>query len=210
MSTLTLPLGAGPDGETVHWHLSDENGRPRHGVIVGPAGSGGTTALQQLCRAAAAADLYPLAVDPHHGLADPGWWNRTWPSQWWTTPQDLTEGLRWAETADGAGEPHLVLLVDGNQALTADPGGWQRLLAGAHRAQASVVVRATTLESRCLAGTAVRQALLGQYLALGSIEDPLARSLLEGYTFPDGRTRPGSGVYGHAGTTTPVSVPNLD
>ncbi|RKR98974.1 hypothetical protein DFP74_6695 [Nocardiopsis sp. Huas11] len=210
-TAITLPLGAGTEGETVSWHLTDESGRPQHGVVVGPAGSGGTTALVRLSAAAQAApvEVYTVAVDLYYAdYLDPAW-GELLPYEWWTTKDALRGGLSWAGGADAdPAEPHMVLLVDGDRALRTDPAGWERLLERAERLRASVVVRVTSLDAAHLGSAKVREHLLGagQYLALGHTYHSLTRAVLPGYTAPDGRQEPGRGVYGYDGDTVQVSV----
>src|SRR5699024_11903757 len=117
---ITLPAGTSPPGPPVSWHLPDQTGRPQHGLIVGPMGSGGSTALAALCSAArhSTAEVTPTVVDLDHGPGhyDPVW-EHTLPRALCTTAGDLLTGLPQAvATTPPAGVRPAILLVDGARA----------------------------------------------------------------------------------------------
>ena len=216
-SAIDLPLGTTFDGAPVSWRLTDTEGRPQHGLIVGPMGSGGTTALARLCRAARGvdADIHPAVVDLDHGpdYYDPAW-KRTLPGAWCKTDTELVRELGEAhEHADDVVDGLILLLVDGDRALRTDPAGWERLLQAADRLHVAVVARVHSVDADHLGSAALREGLLacGQYLALGrpmGTAQSLAQTLLPGYAVPAGRQKPGRGVYGYRGDTVPVVVSN--
>ena len=217
-SEITLPLGTSPHGTPVSWHLTDQAGRPQHGLIVGPMGSGGSTTLAALCSAArhSTAEVTPTVVDLDHGPDhyDPVW-EHTLPRALCTTTGDLLTGLPQAvATTPPAGVGPALLLVDGDRALRTAPDEWQRLIRAADAVNVCVIARVYSLRAADLGGTALRQALLGQgqYLALGRPTGAgvLAETMLPGYTAPTTRQSPGTGVYGHHGQTVPVHVTTPD
>ena len=205
---IALPLGTTPQGQEVAWHLTDQTGRPQHGLIVGPMGSGGSTALAALCSATrnTTAQVKPSLVDLDHGpdYHDPVW-EHTLPASWCTNEGDLLTTLpQITTTRPPAGVGPALLMVDGDRALRTAPDAWQCLIRSAQEVNVCVVARVYSLRAEDLGGTALRQDLLGQYLALGR---PVgAESLLSGYTAPTTRQSPGAGVYGHHGQTVPVHV----
>lgn len=210
---ITLPLGTGPAGTDVRWALTDEHGHPRHGLIVGPTGSGGSTALARLATGAHAAGVRPSIIALEYGTdyLDPAWDQAPWNAAWCVDADELigdTEEL--LAHAGPAPAPRLVL-VDGGMALRCAPHLWERLLEQADRLRVSVVVRVYAPTAGEMGTGVVRDLLLarGQYLALGrslGTTAAVAQDLLAGYTPPVGRQAPGAGVYGHQGRVAPVNV----
>ncbi|WP_116247727.1 hypothetical protein [Nocardiopsis sp. FIRDI 009] len=215
---ITLPLGTSTDGQDVSWTLADTEGRPCHAIIVGPTGSGGTTALARLCAVSRTvdADVHPVLVDLDHG---PDYyapvWERTLPASRCTTDTDLRDELDAVEDTADVEDGHNLLLVDGDRALRCAPQAWVRLLGQADRLRMSVVVRVHGLTLDTFGGCDVLRSRLatdGQYLALGrpvGTSAALASDLLPGYTVPDGRQAPGRGVYGYRGDTDSVTVTHV-
>jgi hypothetical protein len=210
-AAIALPLGTTPDGETVSWHLTDDTGRPLHGLIVGPPGAGGTTALMRLATSAHAAGVQPNIVTLTHDLNHP---DQAWlkaprsETSWHTDTEWLISDIDDLLT-ETTPAPRL-FLVDGGAGLRAAPEQWMKLIRQAARVRASIVARVhrpilpefgydDVLRSHLTAH--------GQYLALGRpAPSPLVRALLPGYIPPAYQGQPGTGVYGHAWFTTEVTV----
>ncbi|MER6626107.1 hypothetical protein [Streptomyces sp. NPDC000931] len=210
---ITLPLGATPDGDPVSWHLTDTTGRPQHGLIVGLAGSGGSTALARLATSAQAAGAHPTIVALDHGgdYPDPAWSQAPWAASWCVDPDDLIRDMDEVLARSGPAPGPGLVLVDGAGALRAAPGRWLSLLRRAARLRISIVARVHRPDVAEFGDDVLRSHLAahGQYLVLGRLPGTtaaLAQGLLPGYTPPIYRQLPGVGVYGQAGATTPVTV----
>ena len=211
---ITLHLGTTPDGTPVSWRLTDETGHPQHGLIVGPTGTGGSTALAHLANGAHAAGVRTLAVALDHGTdyADPAWEQAPWNMSRCADADDLTRGLDQVLGQLGPSPAPRLVLVDGSLALRTAPERWVRLLRQAARLQTSVVARVHRPTLDEFGGLDVLRSHLaayGQYLALGrpfGASSALLRDLLPGYIAPVYRQAPGRGVYGRAGHTCPVTV----
>ncbi|MGW5880272.1 hypothetical protein ACWFMI_27370 [Nocardiopsis terrae] len=209
---ITLPLGTTPTGQSVHWNLTDQDGRPQHGLIVGPTGFGGSTALARLATSAHNAGVRPaiVALDRGHHL-DPAWDQAPWNAARCVDADDLIRDMD-ELLAQADPEPAMrLVLVDGACALRAAPGQWLSLIRRAAQLQISIVARVHSLGLAEFGDDVLRSHLAahGQYLALGrslGTSAALAADLLPGYTPPVDRQLPGVGVYGHAGTTTAVTV----
>ncbi|MEU0242282.1 hypothetical protein ABZ234_31780 [Nocardiopsis sp. NPDC006198] len=204
-----LPLGRGRLRTDLSWRLFDRDMRA-HGLVVGPPGSGGSTALARLADGAHTAGLRTLVVTLDKAHLDPAW-EAVAPHVSWCTDadamvRDLTALL---DLDDPARTPDLVL-VDGSGALQAAPQLWYRLLRFATRLQVSVVARTYSTGLGEFGDDAVRARLTlhGQYLALGRLRGttPVLQHTLPGYTPPLFRTRPGRGVYGYGRATAAVTV----
>lgn len=211
MQTMTtvVPLGTTPTGGAATWHLTRDDGAPVHGLITGLTGSGGTTALARIGAGARQAGMRVVHVTLD-GEVDGPVRDVAHTSEY--TEVGLARQLDHA--AQATYDPavgHIVLLVDGARALTACPHGWEGLLRNADLVGVSVVARVHALDHRHLGGDTVREGLLhhGQYLALGRLTGTatrLATAVLPGYAPRTDTPRPGDGVYGLCGTSTPVTV----
>lgn len=207
---LRVRLGANPTGAPVFWHLTHADGRPRHGIIVGGTGSGGTTALAALGRSARAGGHHVVAIDLHNTAAGPFWEEAA--HRTITDPAELAQDLDHA-LADRSPEPvgHTLLLVD-DRGLEAAPDRWLALLRCADQLRVSVAVRVTSLSPAAFGGDPVRAYLAAsaQWAALrhhGLHPARVARDVLEGYTGPrPGDLLPGQGLYGLDGRAVPVDV----
>ncbi|WP_017590815.1 hypothetical protein [Nocardiopsis ganjiahuensis] len=207
---ITLPLGTTPDGQPLSWHLTDEDGRPQHGLIVGQTGSGGSTVLARLATSARAAGVRSAIIALDHPL-DPVWDQAPWNAARCTDAGDLVhdlDGLLGQVDPDPAVG---LVLVDGARALRAAPGQWVSLIRRATQLGISIVARVYHPGLAEFGDDVLRchLAVHGQYLALGRVRGTtaaVAADLLPGYTPPERDQLPGQGVYGHAGTTTAVTV----
>lgn len=211
---ITLPLGTTPEGQDVAWHLNDDTGRPLHGLIVGPRGSGGSTALARLATSAHAAGVRPVIVALDHGsdYPDPAWSRTPWGTSWCVDADDLVRDTAELLAEIGPAPAPRLALVDGVAALQAAPEQWLEIVRQAARLQISIVARVPRPGLTEFGGSDPLRSHLaadGQYLALGrplGVTAAMVEDLLPGYAPPVYRQSPGAGVYGHAGTTTPVTV----
>ncbi|MEE2041565.1 hypothetical protein Q8791_30520 [Nocardiopsis sp. CT-R113] len=197
---LALPLGTTPEGTPVSWQLLDAAGQTEHGVITGRRGCGGTTALARLATQARAAGVHTVQVDLDGGPAWAAAAHRI------TTAAQLETGLaQLTHTRDTA--PTLVL-VDGHRALVERREAWEELLIASRAQGVAVVARLHSLATAHSGGSLVRSLLLssGQYAALGACLDLATPAVLPGYREPAAWPHTGSGVYGHSGQTTQLTV----
>jgi hypothetical protein len=202
---LSLTLGTTPEGAPVTWQLLDENGQTEHGIITGPRGCGGTTALRRLATQARAAGVHTVQVDLDGGPA----WGQDAAAHHITTPAQLEAELLDALGQDRDTDPPVLLLVDGHRALTEQREAWERLLIASRALDVAVVARLHSLAQVHCGGSLVRSLLLGsgQYAALGAGLDLAASTTLPGYQEPDGTWQEtGTGLYGRRGQTTPLTV----
>ncbi|WP_047870439.1 AAA family ATPase [Nocardiopsis sp. RV163] len=200
-----LPLGTTPEGAPVTWQLLDENSQTEHGIITGPRGCGGTTALRRLATQARAAGVHTVQIDLDGGPA----WGPEAAAHHITTSAQLEAELVDALTQDYDTDAPILLLVDGHQALTEQREAWERLLIASRALGVAVVARLHSLAQIHCGGSLVRSLLLGsgQYAALGAGLDLAAPTTLPGYQEPNGTWQEtGTGLYGHRGQTTPLTV----
>lgn len=210
---ITLPLGVAAGGTPVSWRLTDATGRPLHGLVAGPRGSGGSTALARLAHSAHDAGVRTGVVALDHGgdYADPAWQRSPRGSSWFVDADDLLRATDDLLAEAGPAPSPLLILVDGGEALRAMPEQWLRLIRQAARLQVSIVARvyAPTLAEFGSDALRCHLAAEGQFLALGRLLGTtvaVGSDVLPGYTAPATRQKPGQGVYGHGGTVVSVTV----
>ena len=199
-----LPLGTDDTDAPVTWQLTDETGATEHGVVVGPRGSGGTTALRRLATAARLAGARTVQIDWDGGP--------TWEAahERVATPQDLDTVLHQASTRT-PDQGVLLLLVDGHRPLE-DRRAWEQVLGGSRHRHVAVIARLYSLALAHTGGALVRDLLLstGQYAALGTPRGGLELSLLTvlpGYQACDDWQDPGTGRYGRRGQARTLTIP---
>ncbi|MGW8527032.1 hypothetical protein [Nocardiopsis sp. NPDC055824] len=205
---LTAPIGTEPDGTPVLWHLTDDQGRPAHGLITGCAGGGAPALLTRIISAATRAGITTWHLDAGARPAPPATWHTGDADEFMHTLDGLVRA-RLQRRADA--EP-LLALIDHPGALDAYGATLQAMATVGELVQVGLVLRAT---SPLRLPRVLREITAqSQYVALGhSTHDASAQDLvavLPDYTAPvpgpERANERGRGRYGHSGSCRPLTL----
>ncbi|MEU0242292.1 hypothetical protein ABZ234_31830 [Nocardiopsis sp. NPDC006198] len=180
------PPPPGPDRGPRHWRTT-HRGRPAHGLLLAPYGSGTTTWLTHIAHAARAARMRLWHADPT--FLDPALdracdWASEHPAQ----------VLRAALALPRHPVPTLVLLDHAHHATETDLADWERLALHGPGRGVGLVAATPTLARAGVGSALLRDALTAvQYAVLGELDEhgsaDAARDL------PACPAHPGGGVY---------------